>query len=155
MLRQQFSILHLTAPLFIVLLDNKLYSEGSYKFVLLDKVILMARYICLRCHNRWTSRSERTRILRCTNLECHSRQVCKLSELEKVVLEVKGFLDTVGRPLQGPTVFEALVAVRRLRLKIGLPLLDSLNLFKWIYNIASSYRPEQENLEDALERVER
>lgn len=114
----------------------------------------MPRYICLRCHNRWTSRGEKPRILRCTNLPCHSRQVCELSELEKVVLDVKGFLETVGRPLRGPTIFEALQSVRRLRLKTGLPLGKSLDLFEWIYNLALTYRPEQEHFEDALERVE-
>lgn len=80
--------------------------------------------------------------------------MCELSELEEVVLEVKRFLDTVGRPLQGQTVFEVPISMRRLRLKVGLRLLDPLNLFRWIYNVASTYRPEQENLEDALERVE-
>jgi len=79
--------------------------------------------------------------------------VVELRELEQVVLEVKGFLDTVGRPLQGPTIFEALASVRRLRLKVGLSLEDSLYLFKWIYDIASTYRPEHENLEEAIERV--
>ena len=78
----------------------------------------------------------------------------ELRELEQVVLEVKGFLDTVGRPLQGPTIFEALASVRRLRLKVGLPLEDSLNLFRWIYNLASTYRPNHENLQNAIERVE-
>ena len=56
-------------------------------------------------------------------------------------------------PLQGPTIFEALASVTRLRLKAGLSLEDSLYLFKWIYDIASTYRPEHENLEEAIERV--
>ena len=115
---------------------------------------LMVRYICLKCYNRWSSRSGRPRVLRCTNLKCHSRQICEFSEFENVVLTVKSFIDTAGRPLQGATVFEALFSVRQLRLKRGLSLPDSLDFFNWVYHIASNFDPEQENLEDVLDRLE-
>jgi hypothetical protein len=74
-------------------------------------------------------------------------------ELEAVVLEVKEFLDTLARPLHGSTIFEALAAVRNLRLRTGLRLQDSLNLFDWIYKLASTYEPERESFEEALDRV--
>ena len=114
----------------------------------------MVRYICLKCYNRWSSRSGRPRVLRCTDLKCHSRQVCEFSDFKNVVINVKDFLDTKGRPLQGATVFEALLSVRQLRLKTGLALPDSLNFFKWVYQVASSFNPEHENLEDVLDRLE-
>lgn len=79
----------------------------------------------------------------------------ELADLKKVVLEVKQSLQTLGQPLQGPTVFEALLAVRRLRLKAGLSLPDSLDLFKWIYKLATTLDPEQEDFEEALDRIER
>lgn len=114
----------------------------------------MVRYICLKCHNRWSSRSGRPRVLRCTNLQCHSRQVCELAEFEDVILNVKSFLDSVGRPLQGATVFEALFSVRQLRLKTGLSLPDSLDFFKWVYQIAPNFDPEQESIDEMLDRLE-
>ena len=70
------------------------------------------------------------------------------------MLDVKNFLDTAGRPLQGATVFEALFSVRQLRLKTGLPLPDSLDLFRWVYQIASSFNPEKENIEEVIDRLE-
>lgn len=79
----------------------------------------------------------------------------ELVNLEKVVLGVKQSLDTLGQPLQGPTVFEALLDVRRLRLKAGLSVSDSLDLFRWIYKLATTFDPEQEDFEEAIDRMER
>lgn len=138
-----------------ILKYTSLIGKLGFIFVRLGKVASKIRYICLKCHNRWTSRSGRPRVLRCTNLECHSRHVVELADLKKVVLEVKQSLQTLGQPLQGPTVFEALLAVRRLRLKAGLSLPDSLDLFKWIYKLATTFDPEQEDFEEALDRIER
>lgn len=86
-------------------------------------------------------------------LVCHYRHMVELVDLRKVVLEVRQSIWTLGHPLQCPTVFEALKAVRRLRLKAGLPLADSLDLFKWIFELATTFDPEQEDFEDALDRV--
>ena len=76
-----------------------------------------------------------------------------MSELEQVVVETRDFINTVGRPLKGPTVLESLHGIRRLRLKAGLPLNTALSLFKSVFDIAYHYNPEKESFEAALDRV--